>query len=167
MTLQQFFDLLGENPIIILFYFIALPITAILTGVFSGVDGNKSPWKFLYCTLIYLACVPGIFSVTLNIYFFLFERQSVLDTNLYTQVLPILSMIITLVIIQKNVNLDEIPGFDRMTGLVVIIACLLTAMWVLDRTHIIAITFMPFYYVVLLFIGLLFLIRFAWKKVLG
>jgi hypothetical protein len=165
MTLQELFNLLSENPVWILFYFIGIPVTAILLGVFSKEDSENTPWKYLYCTLIYLSCVPGIFSFTLSVYFFLFEKRSILETDVYTQILPLLSMIATLFIIRQNADLDKIPGFDKINGLVLIIGSLLTGMWILDRTHIIAISFMPFYAVVLILIGLLVLIRYSLKKI--
>lgn len=164
MTLQQFFDVLSANPAIVLFYFIALPLTAFLCGVFSKGTGHLSPWKFVYCALLYMAAVPGIFAIFLNVYFFLFERQSILDANLYTQILPIIAMVVTFLVIRRNVDLQLIPGFDRITGMVVIIAAVIGALWILDRTRIIAITFLPFQYVFLIIIGLLVAIRYGWKK---
>ena len=167
MTLQELFDILGDNPVIILFYFTAVPLTALLTGIFSGDEGHISPWKYVYCALIYLACIPGIFSITLNIYFFLFERISLLDANIYTQILPIVSMIISLLIINKNVDLNAVPGFDRLSGLIVLITCLITGMWILDKTRIVIFSYLPFYIVLIILIGLLILIRISWKRFAG
>ena len=156
--------MIGRNPNLVLFYFIALPLTAFLAGVLGKDEGNLSPWKYLYSTIIFLVCVPGIFAITLNIYMFLFERRSIMDSNLYTQVLPVFLMLFTLWIISRNVKFEEIPGFNKISGLVMIIAAVLLVMWILEKTHIIAITFMPFYYVFIIF-GVLFLaIRFGMKK---
>ncbi len=165
MTLQEFFDVCANNPSIILFYFIAVPLTAFLAGVLGKKEGHLSPWKYLYSTLIYLAAVPGIFGITLSVYLFLFERQSIMDTNIYTQIIPVISMILTLFLIRKNVDLDLIPGFEKLSGLLVIIAIVLSLMWILDKTHIFAITVIPFMYVVIMLVVLFVAIWFAWKKV--
>lgn len=167
MTLQQFFDLLSGNPEIVLFYFIALPLTAFLSGIFGKGEGHLSPWKYVYCALVYMAAIPGMFAIFLNVYFFLFERQSILDANIYTQFLPIIAMFVTFLLITRNVDLAEIPGFDRLSGLILIVGGLIAAMWILDRTHIIAITFLPFQYVILIIIALLVLIRLGWKRVVA
>ena len=167
MTLQEFFTLLGQNPAYVLFFFFMLPFTALLAGWLAKGEGHLSPWKYLYSTLIYLACVPGIFAVTLSIYFFLFERRSVMDTDIFTQVLPILSMVLTLLIIRKNVNLDRVPGFDKLSGLIIMISATLCIMWFVDRTRIYVITFLPFYVVLLIFAGLLLVIRFGWAQFFG
>ena len=164
MTLQQFFDLLSANPVIVLFYFIALPLTAFLSGILDRGEGHKSPWKYAYCALLYMAAVPGIFAVFLNVYFFLFERQSILQANIYTQFLPTVAMFVTFLIIRRNVDFATIPGFDKLSGLIMIVTALIVGMWVLDRTRIIAITFLPFQYVILIIIALLVLIRIDWKR---
>jgi len=164
MTLKDFFDLMSDNPAILLFYFIALPLTAFLACVLGRNEGHLSPWKYLYSFLIYGACIPGIFAISLNIYLFLFERQSVMDANIYTQILPIIVMGFTLWFISKNVDLDQIPGFDKVGGLIMMIAAVLAVMWILDRTRIIAITFLPFWVVLVIVIVLLVLFRFGFKS---
>jgi len=166
MTLGDLFNLLSENPSVILFYFISVPLTAFLAYVFGKGDGNISPWKYLYSVLVFLVCIPGIFAITLSIYLFFFERISIMETNVFTQILPVLSMIATLVLIKKNVCFEDIPGFGKITGLIMVIAALLILMWVFDKTHIIAITFMPFYYVIIIFVVLLVAIRFGTKMMM-
>ena len=159
MTLAEFFDWIGERPGLILTYFILIPLIALLAGVFSKGQGHLSPWKYLYSALIYLVSIPGIFAVTLSVYLFLFERRSIMDTNMYTQVLPIFSMIATILIIKKQVSLDQVPGFDKLSGLIIIISSLICLMWIIDKTHIYSITFMPFYVVILILIAGFFVIR--------
>lgn len=167
MTLKAFFDLLAENPVYILFFFIVIPLTALLSGVMGKNEGHLTPWKYLYSTLIYLICVPGIFSVTLNIYMFLFEKKPILETDIYTQILPIISMLLTLFIIRQNVSLDDIPGFGKLSALVMIISSTLAIMWFIDSTSIHVFTYMRFEKVILIFIGLLIAIRFGWYRVFG
>ena len=164
MTLKQFFDFLSSNPSLILFYAIAVPLSALLTGFFSKGEGHLSPWKYLYSFFIYFVCVPGIFAFMFNIYLFLFERQSVWDLNIYTQILPVIVMVVTLLIIKKFVSLDDIPGFGKITGLIIMITAILMIMWFLDKTRIYVFSYMPFSQVILIIVGLLIAIRFAWRR---
>ena len=164
MTLQAFFDLLANNPVLILGYFLLLPFTAMLAGFMGKGEGHLSPWKYLYATLIYLVAIPGIFAITLNVYFFLFERRSILSTDIYTQILPILSMVLTFWLIGRNVELKQVPGFGKLSGLLFIIAAALMLMWVFDRLRILVFTMMPFYYVLILFAGLLLLLWYGWYQ---
>lgn len=82
------------------------------------------------------------------------------------QFFPILSMVLTIAIIRRFVNLDDVPGFDKLTGFILIIGVILTLMWVLDRTHIYAISFMPFYIVLLVIVGGILLIRYGLKHLI-
>lgn len=166
MTLGQFFDAVSQQPAIIMFYFFALPFTALLAIVFGSGEGHVSPWKYLYTILVYFACIPGIFALTLNAYMFLFERQPILETNLYTQILPVICMLTTLWLVKKNVSLNEVPGFDKIGSLFFIITVLISMMWILEKTHIFVFTYMPFYQFILFFIGFLVLIRFAWIRMM-
>ncbi len=166
MTLQEFFNLLSDNPFFVLAYFILIPVAALIAGVLGKGEGHLSPWTYFYAVLIYLVCVPGIFSITLNAYLFLFENRPVLSTNIYTQILPIISMVVTLFLIRKNTILDYIPGFDKLSGLLMLIFVVLSLMWVLDKTRIfvVAFTHMPFYLVILIFVGLLVVFRFGMSR---
>jgi hypothetical protein len=114
MTLGEFLNVCDSSSSLILFFLIALPLTALLAKVFGSGQGHISPWKYLYTILMYLACIPGIFAVTLNLYLFIFEQSSILDANLYTQILPVFSMFLTLWLIRWNVSFDEIPGFYKV-----------------------------------------------------
>jgi hypothetical protein len=164
MTLQEFFDLLAQNPIWILAFFLLIPFTALLAGWMGKDEGHLTPWKHLYSVLIYLVCVPGIFAVTLSVYLFVFERRSILQTDIYTQILPVLSMVITLLIIRKNVDLKWIPGFDKISGLITIITATLVLMWFVDRTHVWVISFLPFWQAILIFAALLLVVKWGWGK---
>lgn len=76
-------------------------------------------------------------------------------------------MVATIAIIRRFVNLDDVPGFDKLTGFMLIIGVILTLMWVLDRTHIYAISFMPFYIVLLVIVGGILLIRYGLKQLIS
>ena len=114
MTLGDFLKALSDNPSIVCFLFVAVPLTALLASIFGKNEGAKTPWKELYTVLVYMTSVPGIFAITLNIYLFLFERQPIMETNIFTQILPILSMLLTLWLVRRNVSFDDIPGFDKL-----------------------------------------------------
>ena len=167
MTLGEFFTWTSQHPSLFFVYFLGVPLIALLAGLFSKGEGHLSPWKYLYSVLIYMVSLPGIFAVTLSIYFFLFERRSIMDTNLLTQVLPVLSMAATILLIKKQVDLDLVPGFDKISGLILIIASLMALMWIIDKTHIYSITFMPFYVVVLILIAGFLVIRLGLKRLAG
>lgn len=167
MTLQELFEYFSDRPNFVLGYFLLIPVLAAVAGALDKDQGHYFPWNYIYAVLIYLVCIPGIFAFTLNIYLFLFERRNIMATDLYTQVLPIVSMVITLWIIRKNVVLDFIPGFDRLSGLIMLITAALALMWLIDRFRVIAFTQIRFPYVVLFLLGLIFVMRYGWRSVFG
>lgn len=167
MTLGELFQRVSENPVNVVFYFTVIPFAAALAAWLGKGEGHLSPWKYLYSALIYLVCVPGIFAVTLSVYLFLFERRSIFDTNIYTQLLPVLSMIVTLLLIRKNVDFDAIPGFGRISSLITIVLAAILIMWFVDRTHIVVFSYLRIEYVLLIFAGLFLLIRTAWSRMVA
>lgn len=166
MTLKDFFQLLADNPIIIIAYFLFIPLTAFIAGILGKGEGHISPWRYLYSTLVYLVCVPGIFAITLSVYLFLFERISIFETDVFTQILPVVSMLFTLLLIRANVNLDRVPGFGKMSGLLMMIVVALTFMWIIDKTRILVFSYLPFQYVFLIFIGLMIMMRLGFSKMM-
>ncbi len=167
MTLSEFFDYLGSNPIVILAYFIGIPLTALLAGVMGRGEGNMSPWKYLYATLIYLVCVPGIFAVALSVYFFLFERGNIMNANVLVQILPIISMVFTLAIIRRNATFELIPGFGKLSSLMTMIGSVFVLMYLLDRIHLIAWVNVPVQYLILIVAGLLIAFRYGFKSLVS
>ena len=45
-------------------------------------------------------------------------------------------MIATLVLIRKNVSFDDVPGFDRLSGLMVMVGCSFVIALVIQKTRI-------------------------------
>ncbi len=165
MTLREFFDYLSANPLVVMAFFLGIPFTAILAGIMGRGEGHLSPWRYLYAVLIYLVCVPGIFAAALAVYLFLFERGgSIFNVNLLTQVAPIASMIITLGVIRRNVSLQDVPGFDKLSSLMLMIASVFVLMYFLDRLHLVAWVNVPVVYLILIVAGLLLAFRYALKS---
>jgi len=165
MTLQQLFHRIGENPNFLLFYFLIIPIAAVIAGVLGKGEGHLSPWKYLYATLIYLVCVPGIFAVTLNVYFFLFERGDVMQTDIYIQILPVVIMLLTIFVIRRNVDLSILPGIDKISGLWFMLFATMFLMWLLEKIRIVVFSYLPFQYLIGIFAILFALIYLGWKKI--
>ena len=164
MTLQDLFQKISENPIILLSFFVSIPVLTILIGFISSGKGHLFPWKYFYAVLIYLVSIPGIFAVALNVYFFLFQRQDIMQTDIYLQIFPIVIMFATTFLIRKNVRLDYIPGFDRISGLWFILFATMLLMWFLEKIRIFVFSFLPFQYLIGAFGLLFFIIYLGWRR---
>lgn len=165
MTLRELFDYLSANPLMVAAYFLLLLIIAILAGMMARGEGHLSPWKYLYSAIVYLVCIPGIFAAALAVYLFLFEQGgSIYNVNLLTQVLPVVAMIIVLGVVRRNVEFAYIPGFERLTGLMMTIFTIYLLMYILNRLHLVAWVYMPVQWLLLIVVGLLLLVRFGLKR---
>src|SRR5207247_7604242 len=69
-------------------------------------------------------------------YTLFFSWEKLLDANLLVYLLPIASMVATLVLIRKHVAFDDGPGFDRLSGLMVMVGCSFVIALVIQKTKI-------------------------------
>jgi len=165
MTLRELFDYLSDNPLVVAAYFSLLLITAMLAGVMGRGEGHLSPWKYLYSAIVYLVCVAGIFAAALAVYLFLFEQGgSIFNINLLTQVLPVAAMIVTLNVIRRNVEFGYIPGFGKLTDLIMTIFTMFLLMYLLNRLHLVAWVYVPLQWLLLIVLGMLLVVRFGLKR---
>ncbi len=149
-----------EFSLIVGSVFVARPVAAFVCGLLHGKDnGGRSPWKYIYSVLVYLACVPGIFTSVLCGYILFFTEENLLDVSLLCYILPVISMIVTLIFIRKNVPFDEVPGFDRLSGLMVMIACSFVLALALQKTRIWIFAGVSFEHLLLLAVGVFALLK--------
>jgi hypothetical protein len=113
------------------------PVAAWACRLMHGPNrGGDAPWKYFYAVLVYLACVPGIFAGVLTGYTLWFTNENLLDVSFLVYILPIVSMVVTLILIGRNVGFDRVPGFDRLSGLMVMIACSFAIALFIQKTRI-------------------------------
>ncbi|MBF0119811.1 MAG: hypothetical protein HQK79_13330 [Desulfobacterales bacterium] len=118
MSIEEMLQKLGAYNLHLLLFFIATPTTAFVYGKLHKAGmGNYKPHKYIYSVLIYLASFPGIFASVITAYSLFITRNNLLKVNFIVYILPIISMIITIIFIKKNAELEHLPGFDRLLGL--------------------------------------------------
>ena len=123
MSIAELIEYLGRHSRELLIFFVAIPLFSLIYGqVVSRGKELLSPHKYVFATLIYLTCVPGIFAAVITAYSLFFLRENLLTVNYIVYFLPIVSMIITIAVIRKYADLDKIPGFDRLKGLMLLLA---------------------------------------------
>lgn len=164
MTLAEAFQYASDNPSYIVFYFSILPFAALLAGWMEREEGHLPPWNYLYSTIVFMVAIPAILAMGLSVYKWLFERRSIMDTNVLLQILPIASMLLTFFIIKRQVKIDALPGFHRLGGLVMMISAAMAIMWFIDKVRIIVFSYMPIQYLFIFLLVLLVLIRLGWKR---
>lgn len=137
MTTRELIVLTGQHPVVLATTFIVPPVAAWVLGRIHGrAQGGAAPWKYFYSVFVYLACVPGMFAGVLTAYTLFISRENLLDVNPLVYFLPVVSMVVTLVFIRKNVSFDEVPGFDRLWGLMVMVGCSFAIALAVQKTNI-------------------------------
>ncbi|MCE7039411.1 hypothetical protein [Dyadobacter sp. CY312] len=164
MTLSQLFNYISENPWPVALYFLLLPIVTWIIGLVSTGSREVKFWSYVYAVLVYAICIPGVFAVTLNMYLFLFERQSIWQANIILQFLPVISMVLSLMLVKSKIPFSLIPGFGKISGFLTLITALIGVMWFFDRIRLVAFTYVPFSVILIGFVLTLLAIRFAWSK---
>ena len=137
MTIRELIQSIGGHPAILGAAFVALPLLTWALRLMHGRGhGGDRRWKYIYSVLVYAACVPGMFATVVTAYALFFSNENLLDVNLLVYALPILSMVVTLVFVHQSVGFDAVPGFDRLSGLMVLIACSFGLALAIHRTRI-------------------------------
>lgn len=156
--------MMGENPSLIMIYFIGLPILSFIMTWITNEDSYKSPWKFVYSGLVYGACIPGIFATMLVAYSMFFENKSLLQVNFFVYFLPIISMFAVLLILSRKLHLENIPGFDKISGLIFMIIAASMVVFLLSRMRIWTVFIGSIWHLFGLFIVLLVIFRVGFKR---
>ncbi len=137
MTLNELIILSGNHTLLMLVVFVLPPVVTLLLGLSHGPGkGEEPPRCYFYAVLIYMTCLPGLFALTLTAYSLFFTKQNLLDVNLLVYLLPILSMGLTLSLMARKISFDDIPGFERISGLMIILTATFAVLFFLSRTRI-------------------------------
>jgi len=168
MTIAEFGGFLGNKPLLVFLFFGFIILFAILAGIMGKGEGHLSPWKYLYSALIYLTCIPAILIVTISVFALFFEKDvSLADTNLVTQVVPVISMIATLMISKSNVSLDRIPGFGKISGLILMIIASSVLITFVGKMRFHVFSYMPIQQVGIMFLVIFAIIYFGWRRMMS
>jgi len=137
MTTRELMQQADRHPLVLAAVFVAVPAVTWLLGQIHQKDkGGEIPWKYFYSVLVYLACMPGMFAAVISGYILFFSRENFLDVSLLASILPIVSMVVTLVFVRKKVSFDLVPGFDRLSGLMVMMGCSFAIALAIQKTNI-------------------------------
>lgn len=165
MTIQDFINWFGGNPNLVLSYFVVIILCALIGLLFVKPENFKSPITYLYTVLIYAVTIPGLLALVLVLYSFFFLKTNLLQLDLIASFVPLVAMIVTLVIINKTISMSSIPGFEKLSGLFLMIMVAFVITYILQRMFFGVFFVGRFEYLIGLFLVLLIGIRIAWKRI--
>ena len=136
-SISSLINLFGQYPEYILAYFGLPVLLAWLLGLWiKPPRGAIAPWKYIYSTMVYVVCLPAMLAITIVVYTLFFTRQNLLEVNFLVYFMPIISMILTLMFIRRKVSFAVLPGFERLSGLMVLMALTFFIILFLYKTRI-------------------------------
>jgi len=137
MTVRELLDWAGNHPWWLLAWFVVPPVLIASIGLLHGRGrGGQSPWKYCYAVGIYWVSIPGTLAAVLAAYTQFLLHESLLEVNLLLYGLPIVSMVTTMAIARRSVDFDDVPGFERLSGLILLLTLTFAVVLFIAKTRI-------------------------------
>lgn len=135
MTIDDLLRVVGERSWLVVAYFAAPPLLTWAIGRLHATrrEGAQRPYGPLYGVLIYLVSVPGILAAVLTGYGLFFLRADLRNVPIVVYFLPVASMVATWTLMRRQVDLDDVPGFDRLSALLLLITVCFAVAFFLNR----------------------------------
>ena len=138
MTIEELFSAMSDAPLIILLVFIFPPLYALSLRLMHGKGkGSLPPWRYFYSVLVYLSCIPGMFITVITAYLLFIQGENLIKLDLLVYIFPIVSMIATLILVKSQVPFADIPGFNRIGGLLLMLGGAFFIALIIDRLRIV------------------------------
>lgn len=119
MTIDDLIRAASQHAWIVLALFVAPPVLTASIGLVHRTPerGAATPYRHLYCGIIYAVTFPGMLAAALTGYGIFFLRADLRTVPLLLYFLPIVSMTVTWALMRRQVDLDSVPGFQRLSAL--------------------------------------------------
>jgi hypothetical protein len=114
-----------------------------------------------------MVCIPGILAAIVVFYSLFFVRINLLEVDIVIYFLPIIMMILTLFVIAKQVNLNRLPGFNRLSGLMTLLTLTGFILLLLYKLRFMVGFFASIQSLLIFGVVLYFLFKFALRKLGG
>lgn len=159
MSFQDMLRAVAPYQAWVLVWLVGLPLLAYAGGRLCCRHSERVAARFLSVP-VYLAVLPGTVMLLAVLYRALVVRESLwADFDVLLCFGPILSMGATLFAVRRIMPFARVPGFDRITGLMVLAAGAFGVIYFLDRLH-----FLVGFFSSLTGLFLLFVVAFAVLK---
>jgi len=165
MTLQELINWFSANEYKVLAYFASILILALITVVLVT-QNNFRQMRYFMSALIYAVTIPGILATLLVFYSLFFLKTNLLNVNILAYFIPIVAMIATLVILNKKVAMKDIPGFNKLSALMIMISISFGIIFVLQKTYFGVFFVGGFSQLIIVFIVLLIVLKIAWSRII-
>lgn len=168
MTINDLIASLSQHTLLIFSILTLIPLFAL--GYAKGIardNGEGNPHRYVYSFLVYLTSLPGAFAVVIIAYTMFFIKGNILNMELVSTILPIISMFVTMTIIKKNVDMTQVPGFEKLRGLYFMLVSVFVIALIIVKTKIFLFFGGSFMAFVIIIIVLIVLFKLGKKAIFG
>ena len=135
MTTAEALQWLEQYQVAIGGALVVLPAATYLLGILLRRVSQRLV-GYVLALVIHLAVIPGISMAVLVLYLLFFVRANLLnDLHLVIHVLPVFSMAATLWAASRIMAFDDIPGFRRIEGLMLLVGLSFAAALAIQKTR--------------------------------
>lgn len=121
MTIDQLLPRLSTHQGALIIYFALIPVAAFALSFFHSVyGGRRPPWNGLYALLTYLVTIPTAAIATATGYLIFTETISFGELSFLPTYLPLISFVLTTLIIKRAVDFYYIPWMLNPVGMLLL-----------------------------------------------
>lgn len=162
MTTRDILTALGQSPMLLALLLGGPPLLALVLGwLHPHGKGGRSPFKYGYSLAVYTACAFGVLALVVDAYTIVFTRENLLDANALVTIAPLLTMGLTLGLVGRNVDFRALPGFDRVSGLLLMLAATFAIVLVIAKIKFVVLFHGSFWNLALLGVGIFLLLKYG------
>lgn len=162
MTTREILLALGQSPTLLALMLGGPSLLAIVLGwLHPRGKGGRGPVKYGYSLAVYSACIFGVAALVIDAYTLAFTRENLLDANFLVTIAPIVAMVTTLGLVSRNVDFRALPGFDRLSGLVLMLAATFASVILVSKTNFVVLFHGSFWNLVLVAVGVFLMLKFG------
>lgn len=133
MSVNQLLQYLAQYQWQFAAVLIGIPLFCLLLNLTQQKAAERKPVHYVYSGAIFATAIPGLLASIIVFYSMFFIKANMLDTNVVLYFLPIISMIATIAIVGRRVGFDLLPGFQRLSGLMILLAIVCLVVFFLYR----------------------------------
>nr|WP_299215001.1 hypothetical protein [uncultured Allomuricauda sp.] len=163
MTIQELIDWFSGNEYGVLGYFLCILLLTLLITVIAN-QSNFRKLRYVMSGLVFAVTIPGILAVLLILYSILFLGASLLNVSIIAYFLPVITMILTLIILSRKVSMKDIPGFDKLSALMIIIGITFIIIFILQKSFFGVFFVGGFVQLLIAFLIVLLILKLSWSK---
>jgi len=137
MTINELIAEFQKYDIHYAIYLGLLPAIALIYSfLHKDESGSDKPHKYVYSGLVHLAAFPGVCGIILTCYSLFILQDSLLDVSFVIYFLPVITMILTIYFVSRIVTLGDLPGIERLSGLLMILGVTFVLTLIVLKTRI-------------------------------